>query len=110
MDLKQKHCIPCEEGGEPLGDEQEDQMKTKIGDEWLLLRSDMHLLRRQWVFEDFMKAVAFVNRVAVLAEEEGHHPDIRIVYNKVQLDLYTHAVGGLSENDFILASKINDII
>lgn len=75
----------------------------------MLIRDGTHKIRKQFKFKDFKKAMEFVNEVADLAESEGHHPDIKIVYNKVQLDLFTHAVGGLSENDFIMASKINKI-
>jgi len=63
-------------------------------------------LSRRFKFRDFREAMAFVNRVADLAEEEGHHPDIHIFWNRVQLDLTTHAIKGLSENDFIMAAKI----
>jgi len=60
-------------------------------------------------FDDFNKAMEFVNKIAELAEREGHHPDIEIHYNKVEIILWTHAIGGLSENDFILAAKIDNI-
>ncbi|HKC14698.1 MAG TPA: 4a-hydroxytetrahydrobiopterin dehydratase [Patescibacteria group bacterium] len=109
MDLTQKHCVPCEEGGDPLPDSKEDELKKEIPD-WILLRDGTHMLRRQFKFKDFKEAMAFVNKVADLAEEEGHHPDIKIVWNKVALDLFTHAVGGLHENDFIMASKINKLV
>lgn len=108
MDLTQKHCIPCEEGGDPLSDDKENELKTQIPD-WLLLRDGTHKLRRQFKFKTFMDAITFVNKVAKIADEEGHHPDIYIYYNKVQLDLFTHAVGGLHDNDFIMASKIDKI-
>lgn len=107
-DLTKKHCVPCEGGTPPLSDEKEDEFIKQIA-EWILLRDGTHKITRQFKFENFKKAMGFVNKVADLAEEEGHHPDIKIVYNKVQLDLFTHAVGGLSENDFIMASKINKI-
>src|SRR3989338_9964724 len=66
-------------------------------------------IKKQFTFEDFVKAMEFVNKVAVLAEEEGHHPDIAINYSKVEITLSTHFVKGLSENDFILAVKIDNI-
>lgn len=109
MDLTQKHCVPCEGGTPPLPDTQEDLLKQQVPD-WLLLRQDNHKLRRQFTFKTFMEAIAFVNKVASIAEEEQHHPDIYVFYNKVQLDLFTHAVGGLSENDFIMASKIDKLL
>src|SRR3989338_9619846 len=64
---------------------------------------------KEFKFEDFVKAMEFVNKIAVLAEEEGHHPDIAINYSKVEITLSTHFVKGLSENDFILAAKIDNI-
>ncbi len=111
-DLTQKHCVPCESGDPPLPDGEEDRLSKEVP-EWHLLRNQdnvvVHKLRRQFTFKDFKEAVAFVNKVAEIAENEGHHPDIYIFYNKVQLELFTHAVGGLSENDFIMASKINKL-
>lgn len=66
-------------------------------------------IHKQFTFKNFVKAIEFVNKVAALAEEEGHHPDILVNYAKVTLTLWTHAIGGLSENDFIVAAKINDL-
>ena len=110
MDLTKKHCVPCEGGTPPLPENKEDELYKEIPT-WLLLRdpgtTNVHKLRKQFKFKDFLEAIAFVNKVAPIAEAEGHHPDIYIFYNKVQLDLYTHAVGGLSENDFIMAAKID---
>lgn len=106
MDLTKKHCVPCEGGMPPLSSEKEEQLIKQVSN-WLLLRDGTRRIRRMFTFKNFKEAIAFVNKVADLAESEGHHPDIKIVYNKVQLDLFTHAVGGLSENDFIMASKID---
>jgi 4a-hydroxytetrahydrobiopterin dehydratase len=108
MDLTQKHCVPCEGGDPPISNEKEDELIKQTPD-WLLLRDGTHKLRRQYKFKNFKEALLFVNKVGELAEAEGHHPDITIVYNKVMLDFFTHAVGGLSENDFIMVAKINKI-
>lgn len=108
-DLTQKHCIPCEGGTPPLSVENEDELIKQIP-HWLLLRDGTHRLRRQFQFKNFKESIDFVNNVARIAENEEHHPDIYIFYNKVQLDLFTHAVGGLSENDFIMAAKIDSIL
>lgn len=108
MDLVQKKCIPCQAGTPPLSDQEENEMLKQISG-WLLLRDGTHKLRRQFKFKTFKEAIPFVNKVAQIAESEGHHPDIYIFYNKVQLDLFTHAAGGLSENDFIVAAKINQL-
>lgn len=108
MDLTQKKCVPCEGGTPPMSESEEDKY-IKETPEWSLDREGDHSIERRFEFDDFGGAMKFVNDVAALAEEEGHHPDICINYNKVQLDLSTHAAGGLTENDFILASKIDRI-
>lgn len=76
---------------------------------WQLVGDKIMKIKREFRFRNFKESMTFVNRVAILAEEEGHHPDIYIFYNKVRLELFTHAAGGLSENDFIMAAKINQI-
>lgn len=76
---------------------------------WQLVEDKVMKINREFRFRNFKESMTFVNRVAILAEEEGHHPDIYIFYNKVRLELFTHAAGGLSENDFIMAAKINQI-
>lgn len=70
---------------------------------------DEHHLLRPYKFPDFKSALAFVNRVGALAEEQGHHPDILLAWGKVEITLWTHAVGGLTESDFILAAKVDQI-
>jgi len=115
-DLTKKHCVPCEKGSPPLSNEREKEMLKLIQHDpstssrqagWVLIRDGTHKIRRQFKFKNFREAMNFVNQVAEIAEKEDHHPDIYIFYNKIQLDLFTHAVGGLSENDFIMAAKIN---
>lgn len=108
-DLTKKHCVPCKEGGEPLSEKKENELLKEVVN-WTLVRDGTHKLTRQFKFKDFRESMAFVNKVADLVEEEGHHPDIKIVWNKVRLDLFTHAVGGLHENDFVMAAKINNMI
>ncbi len=76
---------------------------------WTLDRDDIHKIRRSFKFKDFKEAMRFVNEVAELAEQEGHHPVIHVNYNKVELELWTHAIRGLFENDFIMAAKIDQI-
>ena len=66
-------------------------------------------MTREFKFKDFVRAMKFVNKVAELAEEQGHHPDIHVHYNNVTLELWTHDVDGLSENDFILAAKVDKL-
>ncbi len=104
-ELKEKKCIPCEEGGEPLSDNQAKELLNKVPN-WDFKGKK---IERNFEFTDFKEAMQFVNKVADVAEEQGHHPDIHIHYNKVNLELWTHSMNGLSENDFVMAAKINDI-
>jgi len=89
----------------PLIREEAQKLLEQISD-WEL-SEDVKNISKQYKFKDFIGAINFINNVAELAESEGHHPDIHINYNKVILELSTHAIGGLSENDFILAAKID---
>ncbi len=105
--LSQKKCVPCEVGMPPLSiDEANEYLRQASG--WEIV-DDGKKLKREFKFESFKKSIEFVDRVAELAESEGHHPDIHIFYKKVVLESTTHNIGGLSENDFILAVKINNI-
>lgn len=104
-DLTQQHCVPCEGGIAPLTKADAEETMKHVP-EWILAE-DGKTITRDFVFADFKAAMSFVNRVADIAEGEGHHPDMLIRWNKVRFDLSTHAIGGLSTNDFILAAKIN---
>lgn len=107
MDLKDKKCLPCEGKTPPLKEAAAEELRRQLEPDWHL--TPEHKLRRVFGFKNFKTAIRFVNQVADLAEAESHHPDILINYNKVTLTLWTHAIGGLSENDFILAAKIDSI-
>ncbi|HEV7424065.1 MAG TPA: 4a-hydroxytetrahydrobiopterin dehydratase [Candidatus Paceibacterota bacterium] len=104
--LLKKKCIPCEKKGIKPFDraEAEDYLVQTSG--WALDK-DAKKISKEFKFQDFIGAINFVERVADIAEMEGHHPDIHIYYNKVLLELWTHAIGGLSENDFIVAAKVD---
>jgi len=112
MDLLNKKCVPCEQGAEPFGP---DEIHVYLLDTpgWEVAdvpnSAGKKMIRREFSFPDFVQAISFVNKVADLAESEGHHPDIHINYNKVTLELWTHKAGGLTENDFILAVKVGGI-
>lgn len=106
--LTNKKCIPCEGGVDPLSREGIEAF-LNIVPGWSLGEIGDRI-KREFNFKDFNESMAFVNKVAAIAESEGHHPDIHIFYNKVNLELYTHAIGGLHENDFIVAAKINEIL
>ena len=105
-DLKNKKCVPCEGGVKPLApDEYGAYLRTELNG-WVDV--DQKKIEKEYKFKNFKAALSFVNKVGELAEYEGHHPDINLYgWNKVKLTLSTHAIGGLSENDFILASKID---
>ena len=106
--LTTKRCVPCE-GGVPKysADEAAEQLKSLQG--WRLT-ADSQRIRKDWVVKNFMAGIDFFNAVAKLAEEEQHHPDLHLEgYRNVAIELWTHAIGGLSENDFILAAKIDKL-
>ena len=106
--LVQKKCLPCE-GGVPKYTLAEAQSQLKKLDGWRLTH-DGERIRKDWVVKNFMTGLDFFNKVAEVAEADGHHPDLHLEgYRKVAIELYTHAIGGLSENDFILAAKIDQL-
>ncbi len=105
--LSNQKCAPCEGGVEPLSRAEAEIFLGQVNG-WIL-DDNAKQIHKDFKFKDFLEAMIFVNKVANIAEGDGHHPDIIINYNKVHLELSTHAIGGLSINDFILASKI-DII
>ena len=107
-DLANKRCAPCEGGADPLDHKEEDSFHADVP-VWGIHREGKHYIERNFKFKDFSQAMRFVNGVATLAEDEGHHPEIGITWNKVMLILQTHAIGGLSMNDFIMAAKIDEI-
>jgi 4a-hydroxytetrahydrobiopterin dehydratase len=105
--LDKKHCIPCEGGTSPLSRSQNLEFLQEV-EQWQLIEEKS--IEKIFSFKDFKEAVSFVSEVARIAEEEGHHPDISIFsWNKVKITLSTHTISGLSENDFILAAKIDRI-
>jgi 4a-hydroxytetrahydrobiopterin dehydratase len=107
MDLTQKHCVPCEGGTPPLSPAEVVKYHARIPG-WKVL--DNRKIIKGFTFKDFKEAMVFVNKVADIAEAESHHPDLHISYDKVRVELWTHAVAGLSENDFILAAKIDALL
>jgi 4a-hydroxytetrahydrobiopterin dehydratase len=104
--LTQKKCLPCE-GGVPAYSLEEAKAQLAKLDGWRLTH-DGRRIRRDWTVKNFMAGLDFFNRVAQLAEDENHHPDLHLEgYRKLSIEIWTHAIGGLSENDFILAAKID---
>lgn len=108
MDLTKKKCVPCEGYADPLTDEEENEYLTKVSN-WLINRDNEHRIIKTYRLLHFRDSIGFINQIADLAEDEGHHPNITINFSVVEIEIYTHAIGGLSENDFILASKIDEI-
>lgn len=106
MELAKKHCVSCE-GDMPPMNRQEAELLLEQVSGWKI---DQNQLTKDFNFKNFRQALNFVNRVGEIAEAEAHHPDIYIWYNKVRLNLSTHAAKGLTENDFILAAKVNELI
>ena len=105
-DLAEKHCTPCKGGVEPMkGRELAGLIKYATG--WSAVNE--HHLTKTFTFPDFKRALAFTNKVGALAEEEGHHPDIFLTWGKVEVSTYTHKIDGISQNDFILAARINKL-
>lgn len=106
--LRKKKCVPCEGGVPPVTLEQAEQLLQDLPG-WTLT-ADGKRIRREWTVKHFMAAMGFFQRVAELAESEGHHPDLHLVgYRNVAIELWTHAIDGLSENDFITAAKIDEL-
>jgi 4a-hydroxytetrahydrobiopterin dehydratase len=104
-ELAKKKCVPCEDDGfPPLSVEQAKDFLPHVPG-WDL-EADALCIVKTYTFKDFAEAMRFANQVAELAEEQGHHPDLLIGWGRVTVTLSTHSIGGLSENDFILAAKI----
>jgi 4a-hydroxytetrahydrobiopterin dehydratase len=105
-ELAQKRCVPCE-GGIPALARPEAEALVRSLEGWSL-DAQAQRIRRSWTMKNFIAGIDFFNRVAALAEDEGHHPDLHLEgYRNLSIELWTHAVGGLTENDFIMAAKIN---
>ena len=109
-DLIKKKCVPCE-GGVPALDISEIHKYQKKIDGWDVIKNEknIHFLEKKFTFKNFVESQKFVNEVGRVSEEEGHHPEILFGWGYAKINISTHAIEGLSENDFILASKIDKI-
>ena len=107
MDLGEKKCVPCEGGVPPLGPKEIKELKSQIKSDWVV--SDNKKLSKEYAFVNYKHTMDFVDKVAQLAENEGHHPVMHVYYGRVVIELWTHAIDGLSENDFIMAYKIEKL-
>jgi 4a-hydroxytetrahydrobiopterin dehydratase len=107
MDLSKKKCKPCEGGVPPLNEKEIAEYRKNISDDWKVIENKKIL--KEYLFENYRQSIDFVNKVANLAEEEGHHPVMHVFFGRVVIELWTHAIDGLSENDFIMAFKIDKL-
>jgi 4a-hydroxytetrahydrobiopterin dehydratase len=103
-ELADKQCVPCKGGVPALKGNELEQLHKSVP-QWTI--ANKHHIHREFKFPDFVQALAFVNKVGALAEEQGHHPDILLTWGKAEITLWTHSINGLSESDFIMAAKID---
>ena len=107
--LRQMKCVPCS-GDEPQATDEEIQEYQEQVPEWEIIeKGGVRRLRREFDFKNFREALAFTNRVGELAEEQDHHPLLKTEWGKVTVQWWTHAIGGLHRNDFIMAAKTSDL-
>jgi 4a-hydroxytetrahydrobiopterin dehydratase len=104
--LAAKTCVPCRGGVPPLKGPDLAVLHKQVS-EWQVVNE--HHIVRQFKFPDFKQALAFVNRVGQLAEEQGHHPDILLAWGKAEITFWTHKIDGLTESDFIMAAKVDQL-
>ena len=107
MALEEKTCIPCKGGVPPLEAESIQDLLTQLGNGWHAI--DNHHLHKEFRLKDFVEALAFTNRVGVIAEEQNHHPDIYLAWGKVGITIWTHKIDGLTESDFVFAAKCGEV-
>jgi 4a-hydroxytetrahydrobiopterin dehydratase len=106
--LAEKKCPPCDDATTALTGEKLAELQRELGHDWRVI--DDHHLEKSFFFKDFRQALAFVNQIGEMAEAVGHHPDIYLTWAKVRLNIFTHRVNGLTENDFVLAAKFEDFL
>jgi len=103
-DLAKESCVPCRGGVPPLGTEDRERLLERLGPNgWQVVGG--HHLDKLYEFPDFVSALAFVNRVGEIAEQQGHHPDIYLTWGKARIEIWTHKIDGLTQSDFVLAAK-----
>ena len=103
MNLADNKCVPCRGGVAPMARATAEEMLNQLGSGWAL-NEDGHL-ERLYKFKDFARALAFVNKIGAVAEEEGHHPDIYLAWGKCRVEIWTHKINGLTDSDFFMAAK-----
>lgn len=107
MELAQRTCVPCRGGTPPMARAEAEQLLAELGGGWELAQVSpgVTALQKTYRFNDFNEALAFVNRVGAIAEEQGHHPDMMLAWGRVTVSVWTHKIKGLTESDFIFAAK-----
>jgi 4a-hydroxytetrahydrobiopterin dehydratase len=105
--LSKKTCVPCSKDILPLKGRELLKLHKQLGNCWQVIEE--HHLEKEYLFPDFCKVLAFTNKVGAVSEQEGHHPDILLTYGKVKIQLWTHKIDGLSESDFVLAAKCDEV-
>lgn len=106
MKLTEKKCVPCEGGVPPFDPKNAEQYLKQLSSGWKIIEGKK--IRKEYKFKSFPETISFVNKIALIAQEEGHHPDMEVHYSKLAVEFSTHAINGLSENDFIMAAKIEN--
>lgn len=106
--LAARECVPCEAGVPPLKGTALNKLHDQLGDDWQVV--DQHHLEKTYTCNNFREALDMTNRVGALAERVGHHPGIYLTWGKMKISIWTHAIDGLAESDFILAAKIEEML
>ncbi|MEY4464043.1 MAG: ribosomal protein [Pseudomonadota bacterium] len=106
--LSEKKCIPCDGGVPPLQKKEIDKLLAELQSEWQV--NELGHLYKKYKFSNFIKAMEFANKIAAIAEQEAHHPDLTISWGVCNVEIWTHKINGLTESDFILAAKIESKI
>ena len=106
MALKDQECVPCKGGVPPLPPEETARLQSELRD-WAVV--DNHHLEKEWRFPDFASALGFVNRAGAVCEEQAHHADFELGYGRAKAKIWTHKIDGLTESDFVLAAKFDDL-
>jgi len=104
-DLAEQTCVPCRGGVPPMEADEAERLLARLDDGWDVVET--HHLERGYEFPDFAEALAFVNAIGEIAEEQGHHPDIHLSWGRVGVEIWTHKIDGLTESDFVLAAKFD---
>lgn len=105
--LAEKDCVPCRGGVPPLTTDEIEPFLVQLSG-WEVM--DSHHLEKAYDFPDFLSALDFVNQIGLIAEQQGHHPDVFLSWGKVGIKIWTHKINGLTESDFVLAAKIDELL